>query len=131
MSKLTLNDSVADVITKMSEGNPGALNAMMDILDKHDGIDPQAGMGGIGVMLLFDSWGIYGSKIYVLWNDKCDRSVRRMLVLTRSVQLGLLPQQKLINMASDNMSKVDLTDDEWQTLDASVCKKLKDFAPGE
>ena len=130
MGKIALSDSVMSAVIKMAEDNPGAMAAMMEIFNHHDAIDPQAAMGGMGTIMLFDTWGIYGAGIYVIWNDKCGRDVRRMLVLVRSVQLGLLPKRKLVDMASDQVGQVDLTVDEWKHLDESVCKELKEFASG-
>lgn len=46
MSRLELSDTGMDVIIKMADGNPGAITAMMAIMEKHDEIDPQAVMGG-------------------------------------------------------------------------------------
>jgi hypothetical protein len=126
-SRISLTDSGQDVLVKMAEGNPGALSAMIDILQKHDAIDPQAAMGGIGAILMLDTWGIYGSSIYVLWNDKCDRDTRKMLLLMRATQLGLFPQSRLQQMAADQARKINLASDEWAELDTKVCEQLTEF----
>ena len=128
MSRITLQDTLMDVLVKMAEGNPGAITAMMDILDKHDAIDPQAVMGGLGAIMLFDTLEIYGSSIYIIWNDKCGKDVRKLLVLQRSCQLGFMPDSKLKEMAADQMREVDLTDEEWDAYDKQVCDRLEDFA---
>lgn len=127
MSRLTLNDSVKSMLVKMSEGNPGALTAMMEIMEKHDKIDPQAAFGGIGAILMLDTWGIYGTEIYVLFSDKCGKDVRKMLMLMRATQLGLFPQSRLNEMAKDQAFKVNLTDDEFKDLDDKVCAQISDF----
>ena len=128
MSRITLQDTLMDVLVKMAEGNPGAITAMMDILDKHDAIDPQAVMGGLGAIMLFDTLEIYGSSIYIIWNDKCGKDVRKLLVLQRACQLGFMPDSKLKEMAADQMREVDLTDEEWDAYDKQVCDRLEDFA---
>lgn len=46
MSRIELTDSAMDVFMKMSDGNPGAISAMMDIHQNAEAIDPQAMMGG-------------------------------------------------------------------------------------
>ena len=82
MARITsLSTSLMDVISNLSDGNPGALMAMLEITKEHDAIDPQAVMGGMGAILILDTWEIYGTDIYVLFNDKCDRNVRKMLML--------------------------------------------------
>ena len=128
MSRITLDDNAMSAIMKMADGNPGAITTMMEIIDKHDSIDPQAMMGGIGAIMILDTWEIYGTDIYILFNDKCDRDVRKMLMLMRATQLGNFSHSKLQQMASDQMRKVNLSDDEWQEIEDYVCDALKDFA---
>ena len=127
MSRIELEDSQLDVMMKMSEGNPGALTAMMDIIKEHESIDPQAVMGGLGAILILDNWGIYGSSIYVLWNDKCNRDVRTMLMLIRATQLGFFSQSRLQQLAADQMRDIAMPDEEIEELDRKVCEALDQF----
>lgn len=127
-SRIELTDTVIDAVSKMSNGNPGAITAMMQIIDKHDRIDPQAAMGAAGAIMILDTWRIYGTDIYVLFSDKCGKDVRRMLMLMRATQLGFFSQQKLQQMASDQMREINLTAEEWADLDEKVCAKLMSFA---
>ncbi|MFZ2432508.1 MAG: hypothetical protein WAW57_15320 [Lutibacter sp.] len=91
MSKINLSDSTMDIVLKMSEGNPGAMNAIMQMLDsKSNEIDPDAFMGGVLKVLALDTLGIYGSDIYVLHNDICDRDMIKMFAVLRAHQLGFL-----------------------------------------
>ncbi len=46
-------------------------------------------LGGLGAVLSLDSFGIYGSDIYILHNDICDRNLARMLAVLRATQLGM------------------------------------------
>lgn len=126
--RINLNDTTVSALVKMADGNPSAISAMMAILEKHQSIDPQAALGGIGTIMMLDEYGIYGSSIYVLYSDKCDRDVRKMLMLMRAVQLGIFSKTKLQEMAADQRRQVNLTDAEWQTLDDKVCERLDDFA---
>lgn len=125
--RIELTDSVMDIMLKMSEGNPGALTALMEIQTKSLIIDPQGSMGGIGSILLLDTWNIYGSSIYILYSDKCGKDIRKLLMLLRATQLGYLSSTKLQEMATDQMREVDLTEDEWINLDTKVCERLVDF----
>ena len=63
MSRIGLTDHPLDMLVKMADGNPGAVGALMDIMAKHDEIDPQAVMGGTGAVMMLDTWGIYGTDI--------------------------------------------------------------------
>ena len=69
-TRLTSEMSIKEAIIEMSEGNPGALTCMMEMIDSN----PMAMLD----ILYFDSLGIYGSKIYMLWNDCCDRDMNKL-----------------------------------------------------
>lgn len=127
MPKIELTDTTMTVVAKMSEGNPGAMVALMEVLAKHDAIDPQAAMGGLGAILFLDTLEIYGTCIYVLFNDQCGGDVRKLLMLMRSCQLGFFPQDRLKEMAHDQCRTDVLTEEEWITIDAGVCGRLEQF----
>lgn len=129
--RITLEDNKMSAIIKMVDGNPGAMDAVMDLMNKSPEIDPQSAFGELGPLLSLDSHGIYGTDIYILYNDKCGSDARKMLMLLRSVQLGFLPESKLQEMAGDQMRKVDLTADEWASLDRKVCEELDGFEKKE
>ena len=104
---------------------------MAAIMEKHNDIDPQAIMGGLGAIMILDTWEIYGSDIYILWNDKCGRDVRQMLMLMRATQLGFFSHERLREMAGDQMRQVNITDEEMEDLDNQVCERLTEFARKE
>ena len=72
----------------MSEGNPGAMAVLMQMLTTNT-IDPDNALGGLGAILMLDSLGIYGTDIYVLHNDICGRELVKTLAVLRAVQFGL------------------------------------------
>jgi hypothetical protein len=127
MSRIKLTDSTMDAMTKMADGNPGALMAIMDIVENYSDIDPQSAMGALGAIMILDTWEIYGSSIYVLWSDKCGKDVRRMLMIMRATQLGLFNQTRLQQMADDQAGQINLTGEEWENLDSAVCEQLTEF----
>lgn len=127
MGRIQLTDPTMDIIVKMSDGNMGATMAIMDIIEQHEQIDPQAMLGGIGAILALDDMGIYGTDIYVLYSDKCQKDVRKFLVLMRANQLGFLSQCKLKEMSSDQMMQINLTVEELTELDNKVCEQLEGF----
>jgi hypothetical protein len=131
MSIIELKDTPMDVVFKMSKGNPGAMTTIMMILRDGEKIDPQAFAGGLGKMLLLDSYEIYGTDIYILFNDKCDRSIRKMCLLLRAVQLGFYPKAKLQFMAKDQLRKVNLSAKEWNEINTKVCSMLEKFQKPE
>ena len=71
LNKLTPYMDLTTVISIMTEGNPGAAECigLMFLDDAYDtALD----------LLLLDKLEIYGSKIYMLWNDCCGRDVQKM-----------------------------------------------------
>lgn len=93
--RITLEDTLESALTKMSEGNPGALNTLMEIFTKNPKIDPNDFMQGLGPILSLDSFGIYGTDIYILHNDICERDIVKTLAVLRAVQLGFFKREIL------------------------------------
>lgn len=88
--RIELTDNVRSAILKMCDGNPGALDALIQVAQHAEKIDPQGAMGGFGAILMLDTLGIYGTNIYILYNDVCDRKVSRLIAILRACQLGFL-----------------------------------------
>jgi hypothetical protein len=125
MSRIELTDSGIDVISKLSDGNPGAINVMMQMFHEAGDIDPDNILGGLGSIMLLDTFEIYGSNIWILYKDKCGSDLRKMIMIIRATQLGKFPRshlQSLVAKSEDNLS-----DDEWTEIDTYVCDKLSGF----
>jgi hypothetical protein len=91
MSKIKLNDDIKTILFNMSDGNPGALTVLMELLKlQTNEIDPDSLLGGFGSILSLDTIGIYGTDIYVLYNDICDQNLTLFIALLRAHQLGLI-----------------------------------------
>ena len=122
MSRIQLTDTVPEAITKMVDGNPGALNVLMRCLKDGGQIDPDSAMGGMGVILSLDTLGIYGSRIWMFYKDVCGEDLSTMLAMTRAHQLGLV-SEVLLNRAIDNYGEgLDI-----RALGAAVKEYLPNF----
>lgn len=64
-------------IAKMSDGNPGAMNAMVAMLQVST-TGGQTRQWCWEMVKICDELEIYGSRLYQLWNDCFDRSFERM-----------------------------------------------------
>jgi hypothetical protein len=93
--RITLTDNLQDVVIKLSEGNPGALNVCMCIMQDDNKIDPQNMLGGLGTLLSLDTHSIYGSHIWLFYKDVCGENLTNILGVLRGVQLGILPESQL------------------------------------
>lgn len=121
-TRIELTDSPMTSMLKMAEGNPGATTIMLQIFQHADKIDPQAFMGGLGVILSLDTHNIYGPRIWMLYKDVCKENIVLLIATLRSVQLGMVPVDKL-NHAIDNYGEgLDV-----EELHNKVCDRLDDF----
>jgi hypothetical protein len=101
--RIQLHDSTLAIVSKMCEGNPGAMQILMEMLSpKTDEIDPNNMLGGMGAVLMLDTVGIYGGGIYTLHNDICGRDMVKTLAVIRAVQLAFLDGVVLRNACSLN-----------------------------
>lgn len=126
MTKIQLNDSVQDIVIKMSCGNPGALMALVEMLKKGKAIDPDGLGGGLGSIILLDTFGIYGTDIYVLFSDICKRDIAKTLAVIRAAQLGFVSGDTL----KDACSRQDWSGQDMVPVDdlyAQVKERLPNF----
>jgi hypothetical protein len=105
MNRLNLDDTIETLVTKMSDGNPGAIQVCIEILAKSSKIDPQ-GIPLAGIMYL-DSMGIYGPNIWMLFKDVCRENIALMIAVLRSYQLGFITECNLKDAIVGNC-KIDV-----------------------
>lgn len=130
MKKFNLNDDVLSGVFEMSNGNPGALTALMEMVSKGAEVDPDCFMGGLGIVLFLDELEIYGSDIYVLHSDLCNRDLVKTISLIRAVQLGILDRSILKDACSrQDYSGRKLINVEEMYL--KVCETLPNFKRAE
>lgn len=131
MSRIELTDGAMDIVSKMSDGNPGAIMAMCELIKESAAIDPQCVWEGLGPLISLDSREIYGTDIYILFNDKCKRDVRKMCIMLRACQLGHISQAEIVRLSKDQKRAFEVTDEQWQSWDDFVCGKLEEFQKPE
>lgn len=81
MNRIKLFDNTTIAITKLTEGNYGAINACCLLMKEGSSIYPYE--NGFEYIKNLDDIGIYGTDIYVLWNDICQRDLSKMISLLR------------------------------------------------
>lgn len=70
--KLTLDTSVKDAIIIMSEGNPGAINVMMSLLNADYDV-------GVLLLLDMDDMNLRGSRIWIAFKDHCGSNLAKFI----------------------------------------------------
>ena len=63
------------------------------------------------VIALLDRYGIYGTDLYVLYNDKCQGLVRKLYTLLMATRMGLLSEEGLQKLTKDQNQVVHFTEE--------------------
>lgn len=100
-SRIDLKDDLVTIMSKMSDGNPGALTVLMRLMKESQKIDPDAAMGPFAHILDLDSFEIYGSHIWIMYKDICGEDIVNFITMLRVIQMGILHRYKLINAIND------------------------------
>lgn len=124
---IKLEDTLEEILKKMSTMssggfNPGGLTVLMSMIENSPTIDPDDAFGGLGPILLMDSWGIYGEKIWMLFKDVCGQNIVTTIGILRSCQLGMISPSKLMAAIENRGNGIDV--DELLTL---VRQRLPNF----
>ena len=99
-TRINLTDRPFDIIIKMAEGNPGAINVLTQFIKEGHFIDPDNAFEGLGPIMVLDTYGIYGTDIYILHNDICKGELHKTLAVIRACQLGIFSKEKLKDACS-------------------------------
>ncbi|QVK17734.1 hypothetical protein KHQ81_12915 [Mycoplasmatota bacterium] len=96
-------NSFHDLLFKISKGNPGALTALMEISQKTT-------FECVSLLEQFIKLKIYGSELYMLWNDSCDRDTDKLIFLLKEYRAGNICDHYIRNlvMARGRGIKFDL-----------------------
>lgn len=122
-ARIKYTDTTRDIVIKMSDGNPGAMTALMEMLESSN-IDPDGAMGGLVPILSLDTHGIYGTDIYVLHSDICGREMPKTLAVLRACQLGFFSGTVL----RDACSRQDYSGRDMVPVE-ELYKKVKESLP--
>lgn len=114
--RIELRDNKSDIIVKMCDGNPGAMNVLTQLLYSNMPID------GLSLILMLDSIGIYGTDIYVLYSDICNCDIDNTVMVIRAVQLGFFDG----NILKDAAHRQDYSGRDLVPVD-ELCGKVTNF----
>lgn len=118
-TRINLDMTTIEIAMALSDGNPGAVNVIAQILKNGTEIDPDSMFGGMGALLYLDTYGLYGPDIWILYKDVCGENLARVIALLRATQMGIIGKGALLGaIASPNSLEVD-----------SVIAKVKEKLP--
>ena len=71
MGRISLLDTMEETMMKFSNGNPGAMRTLVELLNHN----PEKMFQNL---LTLDRMKLYEDKLYMLWNDSCDRDIQKV-----------------------------------------------------
>ncbi len=80
MNRLTLSDNLQTILEKMSDGNPGCLSFFIEVLKEDENVFWK-------ILIKLDTSELYGSLIYMLWNDCCNRDTQKTIRMIRKLDI--------------------------------------------
>lgn len=86
--KLKDNMSTMDMIITMSEGNPGAIQVIMQMMSDPDPIR-------FLDILLLDGLDIRGSQLYMLWSDCSDKNMEKYFRTLTMLRNGIFSEEQI------------------------------------
>lgn len=90
MARIQLTDTGMDIVVKMCDGNPGAMTVLIELMQKKD----------FPSILSLDSHEIYGTDIYVLWNDICNRNLDHLRAVLMASHMGFIDRSVVTDACS-------------------------------
>lgn len=108
MSRLRLEYSTQQAIVSFSRGNPGAISFLLELVKakpKEFVVD----------FITIDNMKLYEDKLYMLWNDSCNRDIDKVLKIFNQYRLGKITQQDIedrVKTVSYGKSFDDLLEEE-------------------
>lgn len=96
ITRIDSEDTLPSVITKLCEGNMGAVNCLAEVFAVNQDIDPLNSLRGASTLLTLDNLGIYGSGIWILYKDVCKQKAALFIAVLRATQLGILRGEDVV-----------------------------------
>lgn len=96
-----------DDIFLLSEGNPGAITAMLEMISEYQKIDPQAIFGSYHVIMFLKDYNFKGTNIWNLWKNVCHQKHVNFAAVMRGHQMGFITRQSIDSLARGNTLHID------------------------
>lgn len=98
MKRISLKQTIEEIIMTMGEGNPGAINFLIEMLQENP-------MNFIAMIIPLDDLEIYGSDLYVLINDCCNRDLKILEKVISLNRVGLLLEEDIRKQMGNGRGK--------------------------
>lgn len=88
MGRISLLDTMEETMMKFSNGNLGAMRALVELLNHNPEKMFQK-------LLTLDRMKLYEDKLYMLWNDSCDRDIQKVEEIIKQYRKGKIKQSDI------------------------------------
>lgn len=96
--ELRLDMSFVELVTTMSEGNPGCVNALMSLIEA----DPKTGML---LFLHLDDMNIRGTQAWIGYKDYCGCDIQKFIEAIKSRDAGMVEKINQVGMLGNHEHK--------------------------
>ncbi len=118
-----------EALIALADGNPGAITAMIGLMEASPKVDPQDAFGAMGPLISLDELAIYGTDVWVLFKDVCGQDTTCTLAVLRAHQLGILTSKEIKEALTQGGSEEKTAlRDRAETIVEDVQARLDEFA---
>jgi len=97
--KLTLDDTMEDMLVKISDNHANAITVLLEAIKKGKSIDPYC--DPFMAIFFMDTLELYGNRIWNLYKN-CNWDITKFLAAMRGCQLGFVSRENLDNFIDNN-----------------------------
>lgn len=108
--RISASDTLEEMVMKMSGQIPGAAKVCVELINKGGVIDPDGIFGGLGILLMLDTYRIYEVRIWKLYRYVCNKDLTKMVAVLRACQLGIFQIDKVQYAIDHNGEGVNCED---------------------
>jgi len=111
-------------ISRLCQSNPGCIRSLVELVECYGPVhNPH--IEALGLFHLLDEFEIYGTEIYILWNDKCNQDIEKFILLIRATQFNIVTLKNLKRMAEDQRRQFNFTDKDFELIKDQVKDALE------
>lgn len=105
MKRFLINQPLGTSIYDMSEGNPGALNVLIQLIGKEDKNKSKEEaekrtIQGLIYLSTLDELEIYGSNIWICYKDICNQDINKLIpkIMDKSIKKDLEKTKRYVKL---------------------------------
>jgi len=100
--RIAHDDTLLSIFTKLSDGNPGAFTVLLRAMEytakyHQEGCDA----GGMYMLEILDTIGVYGSDIWLLYKDICKENIEHFIQVLKAYQYGFVDEATIHEAIDD------------------------------